>query len=89
MHVCIISYMHIAHFPVLRINALMKLTSYIQAKVQNLWMSYVSRTVPPEDAACEFECRQLTCSQEEWEICQFRQKIASRVANLHPQPPAQ
>lgn len=31
--------------------------------------------VPPDMAACEFECRRTDCRQEEWAACPNRRRI--------------
>ncbi|MEL7083063.1 MAG: hypothetical protein AAGM36_01070 [Cyanobacteria bacterium J06597_1] len=47
----------------------------------SLW-NQISTPVPPENAVCEFECRELECSQEEWEHCERRLKYVNLVNSV-------
>ena len=47
------------------------------------WMQeQVVVEVPADLALCEFDCRQTTCSSEEWTICQRR--ISKAAGELMP-----
>ncbi|MGF1497901.1 MAG: hypothetical protein ACFB8W_13920 [Elainellaceae cyanobacterium] len=35
--------------------------------------------VPADVAACEFECRKLDCTEQEWQDCQRRQTTEQRL----------
>ena len=44
-----------------------------------LWFKdQIVREVPPESAACEFECRKEQCLQDEWASCEHRLSYAAR-----------
>ncbi|MEB3356843.1 MAG: hypothetical protein VKK04_08960 [Synechococcales bacterium] len=43
--------------------------------------SWFVADVPNDVAACEFECRKLDCSEQEWEECKRRQDIEQRLQN--------
>ena len=37
----------------------------------------IVRDVPPELAACEFDCRKAECQQDEWASCPNRKRVES------------
>lgn len=45
-----------------------------RVRLQQWWHHYIFQEVPAADSACEFECRRLSCSQGEWETCEFRRQ---------------
>ena len=47
--------------------------------VRRLW-TWLVREVPPEIAACEFECRKLDCSVGEWLTCERRLAIFRSIS---------
>ena len=45
--------------------------------LNKLWKQFKNQVqkVPPNISACEFECRKLECTQEEWENCENRKQV--------------
>lgn len=42
-----------------------------------LWLrSEIIAEVPPEIAACEFQCRVHQCMRDQWETCENRLRVA-------------
>lgn len=44
--------------------------------------TYISDEVPADMAACEFDCRELTCSSQDWETCPRRLQKARAIEQL-------
>ena len=43
------------------------------------WLFGKVPQVPPDIAACEFDCRELECSQGQWERCEHRLEWADKL----------
>jgi hypothetical protein len=45
--------------------------------------------VPADTAACEFDCRQLDCSEQDWQNCPNRIQKAEAIRSLENPDPGQ
>lgn len=61
-------------------------------RFQGLWQKIkdeVVQTVPEEIALCEFDCRKVSCSAEQWRTCDRRiRKAEGELMPAAQDPPA-
>ena len=53
----------------------------LSAAFTNIWQK-VSAPVPVENAVCEFECRELDCSEERWKNCERRKNYVNLMKSV-------